>query len=132
MKTCKTCGETKSISEFRKGIDGKGYTWVSKECKKCVLEKVKQYRKDNPEIRKKMFQNWLSNNQLKSSAHNELHKAQLSGKVKKSDSCEICKKENVMIFGHHEDYSKPLDVIYVCGKCHSLIHKHGLEINASN
>jgi hypothetical protein len=29
--------------------------------------------------------------------------------------------------GHHEDYSKPIDVIWLCRSHHRLTHQHGLE-----
>jgi len=41
----------------------------------------------------------------------------------KRGTCEVCKtKENVQ--AHHEDYSKPLDVIWVCPLHHRAIHLH--------
>ncbi|KKM66147.1 hypothetical protein LCGC14_1484100 [marine sediment metagenome] len=44
-------------------------------------------------------------------------------KIKRSVSCEACglltKTE-----GHHPDYSKPLSVIWLCKKCHIIVHKN--------
>lgn len=39
-------------------------------------------------------------------------------------SCEIC--SNPKSHAHHEDYSKPLEVKWLCAKHHQLIHTGGL------
>jgi len=55
-------------------------------------------------------------------AHNILKSAIRSGKILKPEYCEICgKKANLQ--GHHDDYNRPLDVFWLCGNCHSLLHK---------
>lgn len=46
-----------------------------------------------------------------------------SGKLIRPDFCSIC-KYNGQIEGHHIDYDKPLEVIWVCRKCHTMIHKN--------
>lgn len=38
-------------------------------------------------------------------------------------NCSLC-NERGYIMGHHSDYSKPLDVIWVCWKCHEMLHSH--------
>lgn len=45
------------------------------------------------------------------------------GKVKKSPECEVCSISGDL-HGHHEDYSKPLEVLWVCAACHAFIHKY--------
>jgi hypothetical protein len=45
-----------------------------------------------------------------------------SGYLTRPDKCEVCMKE-CKPHGHHEDYSKPLDVQWLCRICHN--HKHG-------
>lgn len=42
------------------------------------------------------------------------------GKMQRGD-CEYCGKPNAE--AHHEDYSRPLDVRWLCRQCHSLEHK---------
>lgn len=49
------------------------------------------------------------------------HHAIRSGKLTKPNHCTRCfKKCNP--HGHHQDYSKPLEVVWVCPSCHSQIH----------
>jgi hypothetical protein len=56
-KICSQCNEIKEVSEFPtngKNLDGT-FKYRS-ECKKCNYLRVKEYRKNNPEIRKQQFQ----------------------------------------------------------------------------
>lgn len=54
-------------------------------------------------------------------ANNRLGHAIRHGKVVRPDACERCgAKGNVE--GHHHDYSKPLDVEWLCRPCHAAHH----------
>lgn len=46
------------------------------------------------------------------------------GELIKPTSCEVCGKEtrSKLLHGHHEDYSKPLEVRWICVKCHRVSH----------
>lgn len=63
-----------------------------------------------------------------SRAQKLLQKSVKKKMIKKSQSCQICGR-NRKIIGHHENYDKPLEVIWVCQSCHRKIH---LEINIRN
>ena len=43
------------------------------------------------------------------------------GYLKKPDKCSIC-GVSVKVEAHHEDYNKPLEVIWLCKSCHENIH----------
>ncbi len=47
------------------------------------------------------------------------------GNIKKPNYCSSCgiQKEIKCIEAHHKDYSKPLEVIWLCRACHKEIHK---------
>jgi len=44
-----------------------------------------------------------------------------SEKIIRPTSCSLCKKPCIPQ-GHHPDYSKPLEVVWVCKDCHTGIH----------
>ena len=55
-------------------------------------------------------------------AHNVFRSAVRGGKLILPSVCECCGEEG-RIQGHHEDYSKPLDVVWLCGRCHGDYHR---------
>lgn len=62
---------------------------------------------------------WRARNPLKFKVHNKVARAIRVGKLKRG-TCEVCKSQKVV--GHHDDYSKPLDVRWFCRKHHIEIH----------
>ena len=61
-------------------------------------------------------------------ARNALRRAVYEGKIIKPSTCQVCVKSVKRIEGHHEDYEKPLDVIWMCVACHRKHHK-SLEVD---
>lgn len=60
---------------------------------------------------------WYQNNKEKRRAHVVLHRAVKKGIIERSKTCEQCGKL-AKTDGHHEDYSKPLEVKWLCKPCH--------------
>lgn len=44
------------------------------------------------------------------------------GKFSKPTNCQDCNKPHSRLHGHHEDYSKPYDVVWLCPSCHKKRH----------
>lgn len=44
------------------------------------------------------------------------------GAIKRPDACSQCAATGCVIDGHHADYDKPLDVEWLCRKCHKRRH----------
>ena len=71
-----------------------------------VLDQIRTYRKNNPE---------------KYAATTALnHAIERHGMVK--GVCEVC-GTTVNVQGHHPDYSKPLEVVWLCAKHHQEVHR---------
>lgn len=51
----------------------------------------------------------------------ETRMAVARGDIVKPKLCELCEKER-RLDSHHEDYSKPLQVVWLCGGCHGKRH----------
>ena len=67
---------------------------------------------------------------LKNAVRTILNNAVRGKKVQKPKRCTVCNRKT-RIYGHHDDYYKPLDVIWLCQVCHKGLHKrmeHGTQI----
>ena len=60
----------------------------------------------------------------KQSARDKVQKALQSHRLLKPSICSMCRQQSTRIEGHHSDYSKPLDVSWLCPPCHAQIHPH--------
>ena len=52
------------------------------------------------------------------------------GKVERKTECERC-GSNIKVQAHHRDYSKPLEVEWICLRCHMIEHYVGFEAVAT-
>jgi hypothetical protein len=86
-------------------------------------------RKTNKEWRVKagkrhleVSRKWHRNNRLANKAHIAVKSAIQKGKLIRPNACSECAKA-CKPQGHHEDYSKPLEVIWLCVTCHKKREK---------
>jgi predicted ATP-dependent endonuclease of OLD family len=88
----------------------------SKSMKEKHAEYYKQYNKIQKDLRR---------GTSKYMARLLLHWAILKGKIGKPNKCSKCGRiaNRRYIHGHHFDYSKPLEVIWLCVKCHTEEHR---------
>lgn len=134
LKTCFKCKAEKPLSEFYKHAEmGDGHLGKCKECTKTDvianrLKRLDYYRQYDIERSKSPHRIAATaarvrlSNQLnpeKYKAHYAVTNAVRDGRLTKSP-CVIC--GNTKVVGHHEDYSKPLDVIWLCYAHHSQYH----------
>lgn len=59
---------------------------------------------------------------LAHAAHESLHRAVKQGRLIRSKDCKSCGANRRRIEGHHDDYKKPLVVVWLCGTCHKRMH----------
>lgn len=63
-------------------------------------------------------------NKEAANARHALYKARLTGRVEKAEACERCGLRQDDLEGHHSDYGRPLDVRWLCPRCHAIEHPH--------
>ena len=117
LNKCKDC--TKSDSENRRKIKEQDPEWVLSE-RKRHREKSERFRNEDRASKSKheTKDDWAKRNPEKRKAHHALNNALRDGKIHRHPCC-ICGSKAQ---AHHEDYSKPLDVIWFCPKHHGEHH----------
>lgn len=149
MRSCKKCLAAKAEDDFYAGYS------ACKECVKARvrayrannLERVKAYDRQRGLLPERMAKNregyrrristpegriaewnkqraWAESSPERRAAHVIVGNAVRDGKLERRP-CERCGE--IKAHAHHEDYSKPLDVIWLCRPCHGRRHR---EINA--
>jgi hypothetical protein len=91
-------------------------------------ESTRKWRKMNPQKLLATVDRWQKKNPEKAIAHAALFMAVKVGIVIRPDSCSKCGKK-CKPHGHHTDYSKMLEVVWLCPKCHKDAHLSELREN---
>lgn len=132
MKKCSVCKTEKSLDSFYKNTAGSEL--LMSRCKVCHIRLGKERRQKNPEqsraqgrrnysLRREAVLGYLkgyrTRNLFRKRAQNKVQKALLKGKLARTP----CFCGNEKVDGHHPDYSKPLEVIWLCRK-HHLEQEH--------
>jgi hypothetical protein len=68
--------------------------------------------------------NFVASDDTKEFARRQLVEAVATGRVEKPKCCVRCERQVAphTLHGHHTDYSRPLDVQWLCQKCHREAH----------
>lgn len=68
---------------------------------------------------------WRARNLERERAHAAVKMALKKGVLIKPKYCAECRAVDVPIEAHHEDYAKPLDIVWLCEVCHGFRHRNG-------
>lgn len=134
MKTCRRCSTSKPLTEFYAHSQmGDRHLSV---CKECVKARVKKHRSENDSVREydrwryqtqtgrkqkaiEVARNWRKKRPDAYKAQTALNNAVRDGRIIKQP-CSVCGESKT--HAHHHDYSKPLDVEWLCAKHHHRKH----------
>lgn len=139
FKTCNSCSTEKPVSDF--GLRAASKDGLSAKCKECQKEYDKK-RASAPHrvaARKAYIQTeagkashnkstkkWVENNSSKRKAHIAAGNALRDGKLNRGEKCQLCDC-SVNLDAHHDDYSKPLGIRWLCQTHHKQWHKENGE-----
>lgn len=130
MKKCFKCGEEQPLSQFYKHKQmGDGHL---NKCKACTKRDVKEHREKNIErIRAydrargnrqalEYPKQWREKNPEKYRAHTKVNNELRAGNLTKKP-CDVCGSTD-RVHAHHDDYSRPLDIRWLCATHHRQHH----------
>ena len=117
-KKCFKCGIEKPLSDFYKHprmADGH-----LNKCKECTKKDRREHEENHPDAVLQARIKQCAKKPTQTNAYRVVEAAIKAGILVKPDACSICgcNKDEHRIEAHHYDYTKPLDVIWLCSSCH--------------
>ena len=135
LKRCSACGTFKSRHEF--SVDRRAADGLNSRCKVCYNVYMRAYQAAHREKRKgvdsrhyakyrneiqRRHREWDAAHPLAVAARLAVYDAVHSGRLVKPKSCAGCGRSGCRIYGHHDDYTRPLCVRWFCASCHRSHH----------
>lgn len=134
-KICSRCGFEQDLGQFQKRKASKdGHTAACRSCLKEYdrgrtnfphrMEARAAYQKTEKgkESANKAKKKFIDSNPIKRKAHSHVGNFLRDGKLVRPGKCENCGNE-CKPHAHHCDYTKPLEVMWLCKACHVDWHK---------
>ena len=120
---CKNCTKSDSVVHYAKMV--KDRIWVEKEIERCRIKSQRRRacgldKPLTPDKKRAFNQSYVARYPQKYAAKIAVRTAMRAGKIL-HQPCEQCGSADSE--GHHEDYSKPLYVRWLCPKHHAERHR---------
>jgi hypothetical protein len=130
-RLCCLCKQELPLADFWKRT-ARG---LSSACKRCAAERwstnyrkdiessrarSRAYAKSDPRSVERQAAN-VSKFPAKKRAHTAVYRAVKRGELVRPPGCSCCGDGN-RVEAHHDDYAKPLDVLWLCTSCHRARH----------
>lgn len=88
----------------------------------AVAAYLRKRRQEKPDIYKAINKRWENKNRdrnyLVKLVARIVRNALRTGDLRKGEVCDFCGEQNIFLEAAHADYSKPLDVRWLCRPCH--------------
>lgn len=91
------------------------------ECPIKRAERLRRYRQERPDVNRAKNNAYRAANREKDLAHRAVENAIASGRLDRQP-CERCGTD-ALVHAHHDDYSKPLEVMWLCPTHHRERHR---------
>lgn len=127
VSVCKACHHQMTQAWRSKHVDAartSNRNYAERNADK-IAAKSRRQRELIPEIVAGWKERYRQNNPQKIRAKNIVSAAKASGKLVPGN-CADC--GNLKTEAHHEDYSKPLEVIWLCHRCHMKRHRKHADV----
>lgn len=124
LNKCKQCTRCDTKENREKNIDYyKAYDrnrhWADPKRRAASIEATRLWHRKNAERSRELKKNWIERNPMKRAAHVKVGNALRRGEISK-EPCVVC--GDTKVHAHHTDYTKPLDVVWLCQKHHTEVH----------
>jgi hypothetical protein len=121
LNKCKLCTKQDVQADYARKRSDPGWTSQERERgreKYRRLSYAERYKNKSHKYQAGYRSRWPDKRQ----AHCIVNNAIRSGRLVKPDACQECGLGG-RVHGHHPDYSKPLEVMWLCPQCHGRQHR---------
>lgn len=139
-KECFKCKTVKPLTEFYKHSGmADGHLNKCKECAKSDvskhrtenIERFREYDRQRAKLPERRAHNlaintaWRREDTRRQRAHNLVSREIAKGTLVREPCCRCGSSKSL---AHHEDYDRPLDIMWLCQPCHKQRHKELKEM----
>ncbi|MCK9577650.1 MAG: hypothetical protein M0R51_17220 [Clostridia bacterium] len=122
VKQCPSCGKILPLTAFAQDYSKSDNR--TSFCKNCRNTRHKMRRLFGFKYKR------YTQEPHKAKAKNLIRQAIDLGLIDRPEFCEVCGNKG-MVEGHHRDYSKPYDVVWLCKNCHAFVHSQAYKRRVS-